>query len=51
MEEQILKFEERLKDLVVLGKKKKSILELQEINDFFADMEFESEQMEKVFEY
>ncbi|MEG0108062.1 MAG: sigma-70 factor domain-containing protein, partial [Lachnospiraceae bacterium] len=51
MEEQILKFEERLKDLVVLGKKKKSILELQEINDFFTDMEFESDQMEKVFEY
>ena len=33
------------------GKKKKSILEIQEINDFFADMELEAEQMEKVFEY
>ena len=34
-----------------LGKKKKSILEIQEINDFFSDMELDSEQMEKVFEY
>lgn len=33
------------------GKEKKSILEIQEINDFFADMELEAEQMEKVFEY
>ena len=42
---------ERLRELVAQGKKKKSILEIQEINDFFADMELEAEQMEKVFEY
>ncbi len=51
MEENIVKFEEKLKDLVSLGKKKKSILEVQEINDFFSDMELEPDQMEKVFEY
>jgi len=51
MEENILKFDERLKELIVLGKKKKSILELQEINDFFADIEMDTEQMEKVFEH
>ena len=45
------KFLERLKDLVALGKKKKSILDVQEINDFFNDMELNAEQMEKVFEY
>ena len=39
------------RELVALGKKKKSVLELQEINDFFADMELDSDQMEKVFEY
>ncbi len=44
-------FGEKLKELVALGKKKKSVLELQEINDFFADMELDSDQMEKVFEY
>ena len=51
MEENIVKFEEKLKELVSLGKKKKSILEVQEINDFFSDMELEPDQMEKVFEY
>lgn len=51
MEENITKFEEKLKELVNLGKKKKNILEIQEINDCFADMELEPEQMEKVFEY
>ena len=49
MEENIQKFTERLRELVAQGKKKKSILEIQEINDFFADMELEAEQMEKVF--
>ena len=33
------------------GKKKKSVLEYQEINDFFRDMPLDAEQMEKVFEY
>ena len=41
---------EKVKELIALGKKKKSILELQEINDFFSDMELDSEQMDKVFE-
>jgi len=40
-----------LKNLVALGKKKKSILEIQEINEVFSDMELEAEQMEKIFEY
>ena len=47
MEERAIKFE----DLVALGKKKKSILEIQEINEVFSDMELEAEQMEKIFEY
>ena len=45
------KFMERLKELVALGKKKKSILDVQEINDFFNDMSLNAEQMEKVFDY
>ena len=51
MEENAQKFLEKMNELVALGKKKKSILDVQEINDFFADMELEAEQMEKVFEY
>ena len=51
MEEQAMKFEEKLNTLVGIGKKKKNILELQEINDIFSDMELEAEQMDKIFEY
>jgi len=51
MEENTIKFEEKLKDLVTLGKKKKSILELQEVNEFFVYMELEPGQMEKVFDH
>ena len=51
MDENIAKFGEKLKQLVAHGKKNKSILELQEINDFFSDMELDAEQMEKVYEY
>ena len=51
MEENAQKFLEKMNELVALGKKKKSILDVQEINDFFADMELSAEQMEKVFEY
>ena len=51
MEEQAMKFEEKLKTLVGMGKKRKNILELQEINDVFSDMELEAEQMDKLFEY
>ena len=51
MEENAQKFLEKMNELVALGKKKKCILDVQEINDFFADMELSAEQMEKVFEY
>ena len=45
------KFLEKMNELVALGKKKKSILDVQEINDFFSDMELNTDQMEKVFDY
>ena len=51
MEENVAKFEEKLKSLIALAKKKKNILEIQEINEVFKDMELAPEQMEKVFEY
>ena len=37
MEENVVKFQEKLKNLVALAKKKKNILEIQEINDVFRD--------------
>ena len=51
MEERAIKFEEKLKNLVALGKKKKNVLEIQEINEAFSDMVLEEEQMEKIYEY
>jgi RNA polymerase primary sigma factor len=51
MEEQAMKFEEKLKALVEMGKKKKNILEIQEVNEVFSDMELEAGQMDKVIEY
>ena len=51
MEENAQKFLEKMNELVALGKKKKSILDVQEINDFFNDMELNADQMEKVFDY
>ena len=46
-----MKFEEQLKALVEMGKKKKNILEIQEVNEVFSDMELEAGQMDKVIEY
>ena len=45
------KFMEKVKGLVALAKKKKNMLEYQEISDFFNDMPLDADQMEKVFDY
>ena len=50
-EEAKVKFQEKLTELLALGKKKKNILEYQEINDFFKDMPLDAEKMELVFDY
>lgn len=44
------KFEERLKDLLAVAKKKKNVLEYQEINDFFTDLSLEEDQFDKILE-
>ncbi len=45
------KFQEKLSELLELGKKKKNILEYQEISDFFKSMELDAEKFELVLEY
>jgi RNA polymerase primary sigma factor len=50
-EELEAKFQEKLKDLLALGKKKKNILEDHEISDFFKDLNLDAEKMELVLEY
>ena len=51
MELNMGKFSEKLVELLELAKKKKNVLEYQEINDFFKDQHLEVEQMEKVFDF
>ena len=45
------KFQQKLKDLLVLAKKKKNMLENSEISDFFKDMHLDAEQFERVLEF
>ena len=51
MEMNMGKFSEKLVDLLELAKKKKNVLEYQEISDFFKDQSLEVEQMEKVLDF
>ncbi len=45
------KFQEKLNELLEMGKKKKNILEYQEISDHFKDMNLDPEKMENILEY
>ncbi len=49
-EAQQARFEEKCKQIVAIAKKKKNVLEYQEIGEFFADMALDEESMEKVLE-
>ncbi len=51
MDENIIKFTERLKELLAFAEKKKNVLEFQEVNDFFADMELDAQRIEKIYDY
>ena len=51
MEMNMGKFSEKLVELLELAKKRKNVLEYQEISDFFKDQPLEVEQMEKVFDF
>ncbi len=51
MEINMGKFSEKLVELLELAKKKKNVLEYQEINDFFKDTPLEPDQIEKVFDF
>ncbi|MBP1755851.1 MAG: polymerase, sigma 70 subunit, RpoD family [Firmicutes bacterium] len=51
MDESIVKFTERLKELLAFAEKKKNVLEFQEVNDFFADMELDPGRIEKIYDF
>ncbi|HAI92373.1 MAG: RNA polymerase sigma factor RpoD [Butyrivibrio crossotus] len=52
MEENLMeKFQEKLKELLAIAKKKKNVLEYSEITDLFSDMNLTAEQMDSILEY
>ena len=51
MEMNMGKFSEKLVGLLELAKKKKKVLEYQEISDYFKDQPLDAEQMDKIFDF
>ena len=51
MEENTNKFMDKMKELLAFAKKKKNVLEYQEINDFLSDTELDAGQIEKIYEF
>ena len=51
MEMNMGKFSEKLVELLELAKKKKNVLEYQEISDFFKDQPLDAEQTDKIFDF
>ena len=45
------KFQQKLRELLLVAKKKKNMLEYQEISDFFKDLHLDAEQLDKVLEF
>ncbi len=50
MDETMVKFNERLKEIIQVAKKKKNVLEYQEILTHFAEFQLDPEKMELIFE-
>lgn len=51
MDESKVKFTDRLKELLIYSRQKKNVLEYQEVNDFFSDLELDSVRIESILEY
>ena len=51
MGKDIENFKERLRELLVFAEEKKNVLEYQEVNDFFADMELSPKRIENIYDY
>lgn len=51
MNAEIDNFNDKLKELVALGKKSKGVLEVKYVNDFFSEMNLDVNQIDKIYEY
>ncbi|ROR31717.1 RNA polymerase primary sigma factor [Mobilisporobacter senegalensis] len=51
MSEEIEIFNDKLKELIEFGKKNKGIIELKTVNDFFHELNLDTNQIDKIYEY
>lgn len=51
MDENVAKFHEKLRELLDYAKKKKNVLEYEEINDFFSESPMDAELIERIYEF
>lgn len=51
MSETMSNYEDKLKELVLLGKKNKGVLEVEKVNDFFKELNLNVTQIDKLYEY
>lgn len=51
MDENVAKFHDKLRELLDYAKKKKNVLEYEEINDFFSESEIDADQIERIYEF
>ena len=47
----MVKFDDRLKEMLEIAQKRKNVIEYQEIADFFLDMELDAEKFDKILDY
>ena len=50
-QQQVVSFQEKLKELLQFAKKKKNVLEYQEVNDFFSDIELNEDQISHIYDF
>ena len=51
MDDKILRFNQKLKDLLAYAKKKNNILEQKEVISFFSDVEFDADKTDSIYEF
>ena len=51
MNETVIAFEEKLKELLALAKKNKDVIEVEKVNDVFKELNLDVHQIDKIYEY
>jgi len=51
MNETVIAFEEKLKELLSIAKKNKDVIEVDKVNDVFKELNLDPSQIDKIYEY